>query len=188
MTASDDGEQRRPNALCFRNRGNLKAWPLSGRPEGSQLSEPSDPGPVSEPFATLAGSYPGPDPYDPQRLRVECGPIFHRGRLDGSAPTLVLGPRPRPAPVDRSPLPGRRGRRARPGHSLETTARSSSRPVSLAMPPPASRERNDMIERSGLAVTQPGLGQLMADEVQLQTGTCSRSEAAASRIAASSSP
>ena len=52
-------------SLCFRNRGNLKAWPLSGRPDGSQLSEPSDPGPVSELFATLARSYPGPDTYGP---------------------------------------------------------------------------------------------------------------------------
>jgi|tagenome__1003787_1003787.scaffolds.fasta_scaffold17415877_1 hypothetical protein len=41
---------------------------------------PFDPEPVSEPFATLAASYPGKEVYDPQRFRVEWGPIFHRGR------------------------------------------------------------------------------------------------------------
>ena len=55
------------------------------------MSQAFDPGPVSEPFATLARNYPGPHTYDPDRFRVEWGPIFHRGRLDGSARILVLG-------------------------------------------------------------------------------------------------
>jgi uracil-DNA glycosylase len=55
---------------------------------------PFDPGPVSEPFTALAASYPGMEVYDPQRFRVEWGPIFHRGRLDGNARILVLGQDP----------------------------------------------------------------------------------------------
>jgi hypothetical protein len=58
------------------------------------MSQLFDPGPVSAPFATLASNYPGPGTYDPDRFRVEWGPIFHRGRLDGSARILVLGQDP----------------------------------------------------------------------------------------------
>lgn len=53
-----------------------------------------DPGPVGEPFATLVGDYPGGDVYPPDSFRVEWGPIFHRGRLDGSARLLVIGQDP----------------------------------------------------------------------------------------------
>ena len=53
-----------------------------------------DPGPVEEPFATLAGNYPGPETYPSEQFRVEWGPIFHRGRLDSSAHILVLGQDP----------------------------------------------------------------------------------------------
>jgi uracil-DNA glycosylase len=53
-----------------------------------------DPGPVEEPFASLARSYPGPEAYPPELFRVEWGPIFHRGRLDGSARVLVFGQEP----------------------------------------------------------------------------------------------
>ena len=53
-----------------------------------------DPGPVSEPFVSLVGSYPGADVYAPTAFRVEWGPIFHRGRLDGSARLLVIGQDP----------------------------------------------------------------------------------------------
>jgi uracil-DNA glycosylase len=58
------------------------------------MSHPFDPGPVEEPFASLARSYPGAETYDPQRFRVEWGPIFHRGRLDGTASILVFGQDP----------------------------------------------------------------------------------------------
>jgi hypothetical protein len=58
------------------------------------MSQAFDPGPVEEPFASLARNYPGPDTYSPERFRVEWGPIFHRGRLDGSARILVLGQDP----------------------------------------------------------------------------------------------
>lgn len=53
-----------------------------------------DPGPVAEPFATLAREYPGAEAYPADSFRVEWGPIFHRGRLDGSARVLVIGQDP----------------------------------------------------------------------------------------------
>ncbi len=53
-----------------------------------------DPGPVAEPFASLVRDYPGEDVYSPLSFRTEWGPIFHRGRLDGSASLLVIGQDP----------------------------------------------------------------------------------------------
>src|SRR5215469_7600652 len=58
------------------------------------MSHVFDPGPVSEPFLTLARDYPGTDVYPAADFRVEWGPIFHRGRLDGSARVLVIGQDP----------------------------------------------------------------------------------------------
>ena len=53
-----------------------------------------DPGPVNDPFASLVRDYPGADVYPADSFRVEWGPIFHRGRLDGSARLLVIGQDP----------------------------------------------------------------------------------------------
>jgi uracil DNA glycosylase superfamily protein len=53
-----------------------------------------DPGPVGDPFASLVQAYPGSDVYPADSFRVEWGPIFHRGRLDGSARLLVIGQDP----------------------------------------------------------------------------------------------
>jgi uracil-DNA glycosylase len=53
-----------------------------------------DPGPVKEPFATLCRDYPGEEAYPAEMFRVEWGPIFHRGRLDGTARVLVMGQDP----------------------------------------------------------------------------------------------
>ncbi len=53
-----------------------------------------DPGPVGEPYASLIDAYPGADVYPADSFRVEWGPIFHRGRLDGSARLLVIGQDP----------------------------------------------------------------------------------------------
>jgi uracil-DNA glycosylase len=53
-----------------------------------------DPGYALEPFASLVRDYPGPDVYPPQDFRLEWGPIFHRGRLDGTAQILVMGQDP----------------------------------------------------------------------------------------------
>ena len=47
-----------------------------------------------EPYETLVGDYPGEDVYPPADFRTEWGPIFHRGRLDGTARVLVLGQDP----------------------------------------------------------------------------------------------
>src|SRR6476659_5364036 len=53
-----------------------------------------DPGCFAEPFRTLCTNYPESDVYVPGQFRAEWGPIFHRGRLDGSARVLVLGQDP----------------------------------------------------------------------------------------------
>lgn len=53
-----------------------------------------DPGPIAEPFATLVREYPGTEVYPAADFRVEWGPIFHRGRLDGSARVLIMGQDP----------------------------------------------------------------------------------------------
>jgi hypothetical protein len=53
-----------------------------------------DPGYSRPPFAALVAHYPGADVYPPEDFRVEWGPIFHRGRLDGSAKVLVIGQDP----------------------------------------------------------------------------------------------
>src|SRR6185312_11953809 len=53
-----------------------------------------DPGPVAEPFRSLAQDYPGAETYPADAFRVEWGPIFHRGRLDRSARVLAIGQDP----------------------------------------------------------------------------------------------
>jgi uracil-DNA glycosylase len=71
-----------------------------------------DAGYGDEPFATLCRSYPGPETYPPRDFRVEWGPVFHRGRLDGSARVLVMGQDPGPHEViTRRILVGEAGQR-----------------------------------------------------------------------------
>lgn len=53
-----------------------------------------DPGYAASPFAELVAAYPGEEVYPPTEFRLEWGPIFHRGRLDGTARVLVLGQDP----------------------------------------------------------------------------------------------
>ncbi len=53
-----------------------------------------DPGYGAEPWRTLCADVPGEDVYPPRDFRTEWGPIFHRGRLDGSARLLVVGQDP----------------------------------------------------------------------------------------------
>jgi hypothetical protein len=53
-----------------------------------------DPGYAREPFASLVRNYPGTDVYTVKDFRVEWGPIFHRGRLDGTPRVLVIGQDP----------------------------------------------------------------------------------------------
>ena len=53
-----------------------------------------DPGYGSEPFAGLVRDAPGAETYPVADFRLEWGPIFHRGRLDGTARILVIGQDP----------------------------------------------------------------------------------------------
>jgi hypothetical protein len=53
-----------------------------------------DPGYFREPYRTLVGDFPDETVYPLDSFRVEWGPIFHRGRIDGSARILVIGQDP----------------------------------------------------------------------------------------------
>ena len=57
------------------------------------MSHRSCPG-YPPPFDALVADYPGEETYPAADFRTEWGPIFHRGRLDGSARVLVLGQDP----------------------------------------------------------------------------------------------
>jgi hypothetical protein len=71
-----------------------------------------DPGYVAEPFLTLCADFPEADVYPPDQFRVEWGPVFHRGRLDGSARVLVIGQDPaQHETIVRRILVGEAGRR-----------------------------------------------------------------------------
>jgi hypothetical protein len=52
------------------------------------------PGYAREPYATLVANYPGKDVHPVKDFRIEWGPVFHRGRLDGSARILIIGQDP----------------------------------------------------------------------------------------------
>src|ERR687889_1757315 len=72
-----------------------------------------DPGYGAEPFRTLVESAPGAEAYPPDAFRLEWGPIFHRGRLDGSARVLVIGQDPAAhEAIARRILVGEAGQRA----------------------------------------------------------------------------
>ncbi len=58
------------------------------------MSHEFDPGYNRNPFSKLCRQYPGADVYPVEDFRVEWGPIFHRGRLDGSARIVVIGQDP----------------------------------------------------------------------------------------------
>jgi uracil DNA glycosylase superfamily protein len=58
------------------------------------MRHPFCPGYDRAPFRDLAGDHPGEDVYPARDFRTEWGPIFHRGRLDGTARVLVLGQDP----------------------------------------------------------------------------------------------
>ena len=76
------------------------------------MPHPFDPGYIAEPYLTLCADYPEAEVYPPGQFRVEWGPIFHRGRLDGSARVLVIGQDPaQHETVVRRILVGEAGRR-----------------------------------------------------------------------------
>ncbi len=58
------------------------------------MSATFDPGICHEPFVTLCDEAPGPSVFPSNSFRVEWGPIFHRGRLDGTARLLCIGQDP----------------------------------------------------------------------------------------------
>jgi hypothetical protein len=49
---------------------------------------------ATEPFRSLCTDYPTASVYPGRDFRIEWGPVFHRGRLDGSARVLVIGQDP----------------------------------------------------------------------------------------------
>jgi hypothetical protein len=55
---------------------------------------PFDPGYSQEPFRTLVQDVPDTSVFPTKDFRTEWGPVFHRGRLDGSARLLVVGQDP----------------------------------------------------------------------------------------------
>jgi uracil-DNA glycosylase len=76
------------------------------------MPHPFDPGYFAEPFLSLCTEYPESDVYPVDQFRVEWGPIFHRGRLDGSARLLVIGQDPaQHETIVRRCLVGEAGRR-----------------------------------------------------------------------------
>lgn len=58
------------------------------------MSHDYDPGYANEPFKTLCRDHPDETVYPQADFRIEWGPIFHRGRLDGSARVLIIGQDP----------------------------------------------------------------------------------------------
>jgi hypothetical protein len=72
-----------------------------------------DRGYYKQPFVKLVSEYPAADDYPIADFRVEWGPIFHRGRLDGSARILIIGQDPaQHETVARRVLVGTAGKRA----------------------------------------------------------------------------
>lgn len=72
-----------------------------------------DRGYYKQPFAKLVAEYPADNVYPFADFRVEWGPIFHRGRLDGSARVLIIGQDPaQHEAVARRVLVGTAGKRA----------------------------------------------------------------------------
>ncbi|MCC6609480.1 MAG: uracil-DNA glycosylase [Burkholderiales bacterium] len=77
------------------------------------MSVPFCPGYNQEPFKSLAENYPAAELYPPKDFRIEWGPLFHRGRLDGTARLLAIGQDPaQHEAVARRILVGTAGKRA----------------------------------------------------------------------------
>ena len=72
-----------------------------------------DRGHYRQPYRDLVGDYPDESVYPLDSFRVEWGPVFHRGRLDGSARVLVIGQDPAThEAIARRVLVGEAGQRA----------------------------------------------------------------------------
>ncbi len=84
----------------------------SSEEEEDAMAHPFCPGYQNEPFRSLASEYPEADVFPRGQFRIEWGPIFHRGRLDGTARVLVIGQDPaQHETVVRRVLVGEAGRR-----------------------------------------------------------------------------
>src|ERR1700741_3910939 len=76
------------------------------------MPHPFDSGYFQEPFLTLVKEYPEADVYPSSKFRIEWGPPFHRGRLEGTARALVIGQDPaQHETIVRRVLDGEAGRR-----------------------------------------------------------------------------
>ncbi len=72
-----------------------------------------DRGYYRQPYRDLVGNFPDESVYPLDSFRVEWGPVFHRGRLDGSARVLVIGQDPAThEAIARRILVGEAGQRA----------------------------------------------------------------------------
>ncbi len=58
------------------------------------MPTPFCPGYAAEPYASLLRDYPGDTAYPSKAFRTEWGPVFHRGRIDGTARLLAIGQDP----------------------------------------------------------------------------------------------
>jgi uracil-DNA glycosylase len=77
-----------------REGGAAGADPTAAPRRPAMASHQFDPGYVEEPFRSLCEEYPAAETYPAGDFRVEWGPVFHRGRLDGSARVVVIGQDP----------------------------------------------------------------------------------------------
>jgi uracil-DNA glycosylase len=76
------------------------------------MAQKFDIGYGQQPYRSLVENYPGAAAYPASDFRLEWGPVFHRGRLDGSARVLVIGQDPaQHETIARRNLVGEAGRR-----------------------------------------------------------------------------
>jgi uracil-DNA glycosylase len=85
---------RARGARALLRRGRSSSPPVRVAAAAPASTHDFDPGYGWEPFRTLCSEYPGAGVYPTHDFRTEWGPIFHRGRLDGTAKLLVLGQDP----------------------------------------------------------------------------------------------
>lgn len=127
-----------------------------------------DPGYGAKPFRALCESYPDETIYPSADFRTEWGPVFHRGRLDGS--TRGTGDRAR-SRTTRDPgavLPGGRrlslpGRKGRTEPSAAPPPMFASEPLStllgpLELDPPSVVDDDAFLDRLD---AQPNLPEYM---------------------------
>src|SRR5262245_26506463 len=108
------GRSLQPKQLCntLALQEQFRVGKRARQSEGGTMAHPFCPGYVEGPFPSLVRDYPGVDVYPSSQFRFEWGPIFHRGRLDGTARILVVGQDPaQHETIVRRVLVGEAGRR-----------------------------------------------------------------------------